>query len=182
MDQTATQETAAADENAPDKIGPPFHLDLSCKITADEHKEREVRLRKLLDLIDAEEASLEDQKAKSKSKVKGYEAELERIRLELNSGLIDKPVKCEERFYYRVGLVEIVRTDTGAVKDTRAMTPAERNPELPFPANGHSAANEESDDDPDEDGEDEGGGDDEPPPELDTAKGTGVARRRKSKG
>jgi hypothetical protein len=183
MDQQ-TQETTAADDNAPDKIGPPFHLDLSCKITADEHKEREVRLRKLLDLIDAEEASLEDQKAKSKSKVKGYEAELERIRLELNSGLIDKPVKCEERFYYRVGLVEIVRTDTGAVKDTRAMTPAERNPELPFPANGHRAApvNEDVDDEGDEDESGEGGGDEEPPPELDTAKGSGVARRRKSKG
>lgn len=176
MDQTATQETAADNADAPDKIGPPFHQDLSCKITPSEHQEREVRLRKLLDLIDAEEASLEDQKAKSKSKVKGYEAELERIRLELNSGLIDKPVKCEEHFYYRVGLVKIVRTDTRAVKDERAMTAAERHPELPFPANGHGQANDDEDSEGGEGGGDEAD-DDAPAPVGRTAKGN---RRKKT--
>lgn len=180
MDQQ-TQETGAADDNRPDKIGQPFHESLSCKMTEAEHKERETRLRKLLDLIDAEEEALEAQKSKSKARTKEYESELERIRLELNSGLIDKPVKCEEHFYYRVGLVEIVRTDTGAVKDTRAMTPQERNPELPFPSNGHAEADDDSkdtrsDDDESDDGEG-GGDDDEPAPVGTTARGN----RRKAK-
>ncbi len=42
------------------------------------------------------------------------------------------PVKCYYRFEYERGLVETVRTDTGEIVETRAMTAAERQQKLEF--------------------------------------------------
>jgi hypothetical protein len=190
MDQT-TQETSA-DNNAPDKINREFQDLLLCPMDPSDREWRNARLRQLLDTIDNETAEMDAAKKLAKAKIEEHEAELKRVRLELNQGKLDKPVRCEEQFFYRVGLVRIVRTDTGEVIDSRAMTVAERQPSLPLGDSDASDVEVEPDDE-DSDGDEgdeteagEGGGDDdEPPPELESAKGEGSAgkgvRKRKSK-
>ena len=168
IEETGSEATTAPQlEEAPDKIEREYYESLSCPMTDKERKDANNRLLSLLDMIDNETAAMDSAKKLAKAKIEEHEAEVKRIRLELQGGKIDKPVKCEEQFFYRVGLVHDVRTDTGEVIDERAMTIEERQPSL-FNGDGDG---EDSETTSDEDG-------DEPPPELSTQ--TGRSRKRKN--
>jgi hypothetical protein len=150
MDQTATQ-----NETAPDKIGASRFEPLPCMITDEERAEMNARLLRMLDTIDSKQAAMDAAKKLAKAEIEKDEAEAKKIRVELSLGRVTKPVKVEEHFFYAVGLVREVRTDTHAVIDERPMELEERQPALPGL----------EDDDSDEDSEGEGGGDDDFPEE-----------------
>lgn len=69
-----------------------------------------------------------------KLKIKTAEAERDELLDAIDSGVEDRAVECVEIFEWRTGLVRVTRADTGETIRERAMTAAERQPNLPHTA------------------------------------------------
>jgi len=70
--------------------------------------------------------------AQYKSEMKRFEAEITSLAEKVNSGWEMRSVECREIRDYNTGSIYIFRDDTEEVIEERAMTAAERQPELPF--------------------------------------------------
>lgn len=96
-----------------------FKADLPCTLTDAEIAERAQRCERL-------RAEIEGVKARAKSEVAEIDSEVKTLALQVARGIADKPVACVRKYIYRIGRVQEVRTDTGAVLNDRAMTIFER--------------------------------------------------------
>src|SRR3982750_2032548 len=61
-----------------------------------------------------------------KARIKELDAELRSLSNEVRDKAKYTEVECERRYNYRLGTIAVVRLDTGAVVDERAMAGAER--------------------------------------------------------
>jgi hypothetical protein len=134
-----------------------------------------VRAREVARLLRRIEEKTEERdraKKHANGEIDELEASVKRLSNEVHDGEERREIQCERRFIYRLGVVQVVRTDTGEVVDERAMDAHERQTELPL-ENGSS--DDEQHDDADDSGDDESsdddsGGDDDAPPRPATAK------------
>lgn len=150
-----------------------FKADLPCTLTDAEIAERAQRCERL-------RAEIEGVKARAKSEVAEIDSEVKTLALQVARGIADKPVACVRKYIYRIGRVQEVRTDTGAVLNDRAMTIFERQT-----TNGLENANEADSEDEEQSTDplpigfasDE---DEKPEPELPTEKRGGRGRKGKA--
>lgn len=126
-----TQPKKAKKSKASGPVPKTFERDLEVSLTDAE------RLKRNEDLLEAMQArdDLKSQKSEATSQInasiKISEGRVKDLAIALRSGKEKRPVRCTERFLFETNTVEIVRADTGAVIEKRAMTPEERTPTLP---------------------------------------------------
>lgn len=95
-----------------------------------------------------------------KAKLDGVDAHLDELGEKAEKGTESREVKCREDFLYETGTVRVTRLDTGEVIRERAMSAAERQPNLPGVSAGSVAeqttfADVEPQDEDDDSSEDE---------------------------
>jgi hypothetical protein len=101
-----------------------------CKLSAEESHLKSKQLCQLA--IDRAELEQEKKSAASaiKAAIDSKEEKINDLVKEVHSGEELRPVECYERPRYIDNMVDLIRTDTGAVVRTRAMHPTERQTAL----------------------------------------------------
>jgi len=123
------------------KAGPPgvlegakvFKRDLPVALTDEESQAKGKKAAKLQDQCEEIEARLKSQGTELRAELKGKRGELRALLREVSTGEEERPVPCYERKDFNAGKVDVIRTDTGAVAETRIMDASERQEELPVP-------------------------------------------------
>lgn len=105
-------------------------LSLRCQLTPDELRERGDRLAELLDERDRIDADLVMARQRAKSEHAAIEPELGDLRSQIKTRHELREVDCEVRFDFSDGKAYTVRTDTGEIVRSRALTHDERQGNL----------------------------------------------------
>ena len=124
--------------------------DVPCKLTAEE----QLLKSKQLCILARERATVDEQKKASaamyKSQADSLDEQIKELVQEVHTGEEMRPIECFERPRYGDMLVDIVRTDTGALHRVRPMHPDERQLAMdsgevgaPTPIRGKRRRNEE---------------------------------------
>ncbi len=93
--------------------------------------ERAREAAKLMAERDRDETAYKDAAAKARQLVAAQDILLRRLNRIVVAGEETRPVKCKIRIDRRAGSADTVRLDTGDVVETRALTAAERQFEIP---------------------------------------------------
>lgn len=112
---------------------PPFTRDLVCKLKPSEIQAKKDRAIEALDEADAKEAELRALGMPLRSAIKKLRKESSRLRAEAKDGTEVRPVNCVTEWDFAKNRVRVIRQDTRAIDEDRAMTSAERQEMLPLP-------------------------------------------------
>jgi hypothetical protein len=103
---------------------------LPCKLTGEELLLKSKQLAQLA----KDRAALDDERKTAAARIKAAmdekEAAMHALVDEVHSGEEQRPIECYERPRYPEGMVELVRSDSGAVVRSRPMHPSERQTAL----------------------------------------------------
>lgn len=112
------------------KIGARMVRDLRVPLTQEEVDTRTEQLLELLNKVDHVREEQKRVASHARSTIKEMEQEAGQLRRDLYDRSELRPIDCEERWIYRTGVVQVVRTDTGKAVDERPMTTDERQEQL----------------------------------------------------
>jgi len=107
-------------------------MDLPCKLTDTELRERGGKLARLLQQADELQAELNAAKAEFKARYELLQKTASEIATEIRSGHAMRAVNCVDLEDFSEKTVKLIRSDTGEVVETRAMTPDELQRPIPF--------------------------------------------------
>lgn len=108
------------------ETGKPFKKTLPVELTEAELSAKGKKAAKINDVIGKLELALKELKAGKTTEINEKKTARQALLHEINSGVEDRPVECVEKRDYSKGKVEVVRTDTGVVVESRTMSAEER--------------------------------------------------------
>jgi hypothetical protein len=103
---------------------------LPCKLTADEILLKARQLSQFSKDVDQLEDEKKAEAARIKADIEEKESAIKALMQEVYSGEEVRPVECVERPRYDALMVDLIRSDTGAVVSSRPMHPSERQTAL----------------------------------------------------
>jgi hypothetical protein len=135
IDEEKTEtRTTRARGGAPKPPPAPVRImrELEVELTDKEKLTRNVELLEAMEHRDQLRALKSQETADRNAEIKMAEKNVKERASALRSGKEKRPVECIERQIFSQNCVEVVRSDTGAVVEKRAMTLEEREIQLPF--------------------------------------------------
>jgi len=104
-----------------------FHLVLPVKLTPEELKATSDTLAASVIAAEAEECDQSDAKKAMKTRLDEKWGDVHRLAQVVREGSEEREVECYETKVYDLGLVRVVRNNTGEVVSSRTMRDSERN-------------------------------------------------------
>lgn len=95
--------------------------DLPCKVSDLEKADKRTRIAALLTRYDAVEAKKKEVTSTFSTEMKQLRSEMSKLAREVDTGVEEKPVLCEERPVYPQNAMQTVRLDTNEIVSERAL-------------------------------------------------------------